>query len=74
MVHAPDRKRFALETLVDLVDPLDLGMQKLHREGTLDRNVLRKVDAPHPTRAEHSGDPVPSVENVTDARCRILLR
>ena len=51
MVHAPDRKRFALETLVDLVDPLDLRMQKLHREGTLDGNVLRKVDAPHPTRA-----------------------
>ncbi len=68
VVDATDGKRLPLEALGDLVDFADLGVQELERQGPLNRNVLRKVDAPHPAGAEHPGNPVARIQDLADPR------
>ena len=72
MVDAADGKRLALEALIDLVDALDLGMKKLQRERAPNGNVLREIDAPHPSGAEDTGNSVPRIQHVSDPRCLLV--
>ena len=70
VVDAPDGKRLALESLGDLVDLADFGVQELQRERPFNRNVLREVDAPHPAGAENPGNAVARIQDIADPRHR----
>ncbi len=72
MVDTTDCKRLALEALVYLVDPFDFGVEQLQRQRAPNRNVLREIDAPHPTRAQDASDSVPRIQDVADPRCLLV--
>jgi len=75
VVDAADGKRLAFEAFGHLVDLSDLGMQELQRQGPLNRNVLGKIDAPHPAGAKNPGDAVARIQDFADPRyLRILGR